>query len=232
MNQPANPSPITLQKIFIRKSFPKLSRVLAIALLSLGAHATSHAAIFTENFNAPFPNWEAGVFGSNTNAKNYYCSGASGCAYRGNNPDGLYVIDSSASTSINVSFNSLFGSSLTAFSLDVAAFNATSLQAFDSNNLMIFNADVTLTAGAFTLPGDYVNYVINSGNGISRFSFTGTSSGNTSIDNLVFTTRDAALLSQVPEPGTLALFGLGLVGCVAWRRRSAVRKPAQRPAAV
>ena len=224
MKQPAKLSSITLQQTSNRQSFRKLSGCLAMALFTLGIHAASHAAVFTENFNTPFPNWEAGVFGSNTNARNYYCGGLSGCANRGNNPDGLYVIDPSASTSINVSFNSLFGNSLTAFSLDVAAFSATALQVFDSNNVMIFNADVTLTAGAFTLPGDYVNYVINSTTGISRFSFTGTSSGNTSIDNLVLTTLDAAPLSQVPEPGTLGLFGLGLLGCVARHRRSAGRK--------
>ena len=219
MRNPAKPTQNDIDRMPARRPFGKLSKYLAMAALALGAHAASHAAVFTENFDAAFPAWEAGVFGTNSNARNFLCGGLPGCADRGSNPDGLFVIDPSASASINVSFNSLFGASLTSFSLDVAAFSPTRLQVFDSSDFRIFDENVILTGGSFTKPGDYVNFVIDSANGISRFVFTGDAAGNTSIDNVVLTTRDAEPVSPVPEPGTLALLGLGLLGCVAMRRR-------------
>ena len=220
VNHAVHALPTEVPKLAIRSASGNFYRYLVFAAFLLGTHAMSQAAVFAEDFELPFPAWETGAFGSNSNARNYYCDFPEGCASRGNNPDGLYVSDSSDSLNIDIRFNPLFGNSLTVFSLGVAAFSQTTLSAFDSNGTQIFSEVVRLTAGALTDPGDYATYVIKSINGISSFRFNGDSKGNTSIDNLVLTTRDDDPATQVPEPATAALLGLGMLGCIASRRRS------------
>ena len=185
--------------------------------------------MLTENFNAPFPAWESGSFGVNSNAVNALC-GTRGCADRGNNSDGLYVAGPGQTGAINVTFNSGFASTITIFALDVAAALDTTLLAFDINGTEIFRRAVVASNGIPTT-GDYVRYSITSSNGISRFAFTddsatsdfsGPPAGSTLIDNLRLTTRDAVTPppAVVPEPGILALLGVGFMGFMAARRKS------------
>ena len=184
----------------------------AIALF-VGFSGGARADVLTENFEGAFPAWESGWFGTQSNARNVYC-GTLGCSDRGNNPDGLWIANA------DIAFDAAFGATLTSFSLGVAGFSETSLQAFDSANQLIFNQDVTLTRGAFTDPGVYANFTITSTTGISHLLFTGGGVvGNTSIDNLSAVTATAA----IPEPQTYALMlaGLGVLGFVARRRRAA-----------
>lgn len=189
-----------------------------VAALVLGS-SVSVAAIFTEGFDAPFPAWESGWFGVNSDARNYNCGGALGCASRGNNPDGLWVasVGGGASVPIAVNFNSSFGTGITSLTLDVAGHQPTTLSVFDMDGLSIFSQAVTLTSGAFTDPGTYSQYTIDSTNGISRFAFSGFAAGNTSIDNLVVNT----VANPIPEPEIYAMLvaGLGVMGFVARRRK-------------
>jgi hypothetical protein len=189
-----------------------------VAALGLGANA-SVAAIFAEDFEAPFPAWESGWFGVNSDARNWNCGGALGCTNRGNNPDGLWVtgIGGGSFVPIEVNFNASFGADIASLTLDVAGYLPTTLTAFDMDGLSIFSQAVVLTFGAYTDPGSYSRFTINSSNGISRFAFSGEAAGNTSIDNLVVNT----VAIPIPEPEIYAMLaaGLGVMGFVARRRK-------------
>lgn len=188
-----------------------VSGTCCVAALMLGGAA--QAAIYTEDFEAAFPAWESDWFGTQSTARNLYCGGSPGCTERGNNPDGLWVTGATGGNPVVVEFAPSFGGALTSFKLDVAGFSPTTLEAFDASNALIFSQDVTLTLGALTDPGVYATYTITSSNGISRFTFSGSAAGNTSIDNLV------AISGVVPEPASYALMLAGMAGLAAVARR-------------
>ena len=179
----------------------------AIALFT-GLAGSAHAEVLSENFEGVFPAWESSWFGTHSDELNIYCP-ARNCNNRGNNPDGLWVRNA------DISFDAAFGASLSSFTIGIAGYVPMTLQAFDSANHLIFSQSVVLTRGAFTDPGVYSTYTINSTTGISKLA--GFQPGNTSIDNLSAVTS----ITAVPEPETYALMlaGLGVLGFVARRRR-------------
>ena len=192
------------------------SRIMALLVAALATVPGSvGAAILTEDFEATFPTWESGWFGAGSDAYNFYCSRP--CPERGNNPDGLWlggVNGSDRVGDVEVRFSDAFGAMLSSFAMDVAAFDVMMLRAYDMSDNLIFEQEVEVTEGAYVDPGIYVTYVIQSANGIRRFTFDNFAAGYVSIDNLVARTSAA-----VPEPGPLALLGLGLAGLGLCRRR-------------
>lgn len=187
-----------------------LAATVAVALLALAAASGARAAVHAEDFEGAFPAWEAGWFGTLSNARNHYCVGAPGCLARNNNPDGLWL-NGLPDNSIEVVFDPAFAASLVSLKMDVAGFSPTTLKAYDTHNVEIFSREVDLTYGALQDPGSYASYTITSGAGISRFTFSGVAAGNTSVDNLVATTA-------VPEPSGLALVLGGLAVLTGMRR--------------
>ena len=84
---------------------------------------------------------------------------------------------------------------------------------------------MSVTGGSSAINYD-TNQVINSGGGISDFFLTGSPgcvthpvSGVTSCGTWTSTGNLAAYGSRIPEPGSMALAGLGLIGLAALRRR-------------
>lgn len=196
-----------------------MKRILPILCAAfLGLAGTAGAATYTEDFEAAFPAWESGWFGTQTNAQNYYGVGQG----RGNNPDGLWIDDGDGVLSgdyVEIAFNPLFGAGISSLSIDIATWVNTYLQAFDMANVMIYSGLVTPTYGAYTDPGVYENHLITSTNGISRFAFLflgGQIEGNTSVDNIII---NGGGQNPVPEPSTLILLGAGLAAAGIFRRR-------------
>ena len=191
----------------------RIAGAVGSAIVALALSSAAVAATLTENFEAPFPAWESGWFGVNSNAQNCYGVGQG----HGNNPDGLWVSNGGClGQPVNIAFNAGFASSLTSFDLDIAGYSPTTLTIYDKSGATLLSVSVALTFGAFSDPGVYSHYGVTSSNGIGGFSFTGGASGNTSIDNLVVNSGAA-----VPEPASWALMigGFGLAGAALRRRR-------------
>lgn len=186
-----------------------MKKVLLACLLGLVAlsGAAQAATILTEDFETVFPAWESGWLATNSNLTNYYGIGEG----RGNNPDGLWI------GVADTIFDPGFAQSITSISIDVAGYQPTGIQIYDSLGGILLDAPVTLTGGAFTDPGTYVNFSVSSLQGIGGFRFTGGGVlGNTSIDNVIVELDGTP--NPVPEPATMAMFAAGL-GLLAFLRR-------------
>jgi hypothetical protein len=194
----------------MKKSLAVLFLVFALALA-----ANAQATTYLEDFEAAFPAWESGWLGTNSNLQNYYAVAGYGHAYRGNNPDGLWLTDGILGGSlVKINFLPAFGATLTSFAIDIAGYSPCTLFVYDKQDNIIFNRVVTLTYGAFTDPGVYAHYAVDSINGIGAFALLGSSvEGNTSIDNVMVSTN------AVPVPPTVWLLGSGLLGLVGLRRK-------------
>lgn len=199
-----------------------MNKVISKLLLGLMASATllsssgASAAMLTEDFEAPFPTWESGWLGTNSNLRNYYGVGQG----RGNNPDGLWISDNDGNSDVaSIMFNNAFGSTITNFSIDVTSWiNNAVFHAYDLNGIELISTTITSIAGGYSDPGSYQTISFSSNNGVSGFridSVNGGIEGNTSIDNVVVN----ADRNQVPEPASLALVGLGLAGLLGARRK-------------
>lgn len=184
----------------------KITHCLAVAGLALAA-SVANAATYTEDFNAPFPSWESGWLGTNSNLTNVYGVGAG----RGNNPDGLWVGETT------IQFNGAFGAAITSLDFDVASWVSGNIEFYNSANTLISTQAFTANFGAYTNPGVYEHFSVASAGGIDHFTFDASGVvGNTSIDNVVVST------TAVPEPTDLAMMlaGMGLVAGLARRRQS------------
>ncbi|MBB3193748.1 PEP-CTERM sorting domain-containing protein [Roseateles terrae] len=85
---------------------------------------------------------------------------------------------------------------------------------FDRATLNVYDSANHLLASASGSGTSWFSLSVNSTSNIARFEII--QSGAVAIDNLNFS---AAAANSVPEPGTLALAGLGMVGVALLRRR-------------
>lgn len=196
--------------------FTRLSAGLATGLLVLGLHGVTFATTYVEDFEAPFPAWESGWLGTNTNIQNYYGIGQG----RGNNPDGLWIADGLPnSANVEITFDASFGSSITTFSMDITTWDTTAVfDLLDMSSNVILTTPVTSLYGGYSEPGSYQTIFLSSLNGLSGFRITGAAiEGNTSIDNVLIETGGNG--TEVPEPATMLLFATGLAGLAGKRLR-------------
>lgn len=181
------------------------SIMLSAALWMLSGSV--NAATFVEDFSDPFPAWESGWLGLNTNIQNYYGAGSSLAG------DFLWITDGDADQgpgeTVDIVFDYTFGLSLTSFSIDIDTYVNTSIRVFDGNGSLILDTIANIDAG-------YETFSVTSLSGISGFSLFGINQveGNTAIDNVV--------VSTVPVPAALWLFGSGLLGLSGFSRRSSL----------
>lgn len=187
---------------------------LALATTALVLSTSVNAVTLVEDFNDPFPQWESGWLGTNSNIENIYGVGEG----RGNNPDGLWIYDGvgsdGSSNVIEINFDEVFGSSLTSFSIDISTVAPSStLEVYDTNGVVLLSSIVAGYSGTDALE----TYFISSISGISGFSISTTSlstlEGSTAIDNVIVTT------TVVPVPAAVWLFGSGLIGLIGFARR-------------
>jgi len=188
--------------------------LLMLAFLSTNVMAT----ILTEDFEDAFPAWESSWLAQNSNLQNHYGIGQG----RGNNPDGLWINDGLNNGNISViNFNAVFGSSITAFSLDTTTWiKGAMFEAFDMSGNILVSTEITNYYGAYSNPGSYQNISFTTANGLSSFRiFGGSIEGNTSIDNVTATINETDAVS-VPEPSSIAIIALGLIGLSLTRKRA------------
>lgn len=190
-----------------------------VALLAVALPAA--AGILTEDFNAPFPAWQSGWLGVNSNLVNYYVADGYPDTDRGNNPDGLWIADSTTTHGGNViiSFLPSFAATLTSLSIDIAGWVPLQFEIFDATGQALLSTPLTLTEGALSDPGVYAHYSTTSTTGIGGFEFLGDTQieGNTSIDNVVVDQGGTA----VPEPAAWGLIGAGLLALAGIGKRRA-----------
>ena len=197
---------------------------VAVLLWCGGSTAQAVPVTLTENFNNPFPEWETRWLGSNSNLTNYYheTGGCYGVDCRGNNPDGLWIADGiGGSLDTFITFAPAFAATLTSLQLDVAGHTAARLVIFDKDGTTLLDTLISLTNGATNDPGTYATYSALSVNGIGGWNILRVGSsqieGNTGIDNVQVTSGES---TTVPDAGSsLLLFGIGLAGLRAWRKR-------------
>jgi hypothetical protein len=203
--------------------FTKAIPPLMLACL-LGLASSAGATTWVEEFESPLPAWESDWLGANSNLENYYAADGQSNSTRGNNPDGLWISDGDGlllgDSIVDIVFDGALASILTSLSLDVAAHVDVGIQIYDAQgDLLLDIGSIALTGGGRSDPGSYTTFSASSTSGIGGFRFIRhiqQIEGNTSIDNVVAG-------SATPEPGTLALVSLGMVGLGALRRTQSVR---------
>ncbi|MEQ1935586.1 MAG: hypothetical protein ABL962_17135, partial [Fimbriimonadaceae bacterium] len=130
----------------------KLSRSL-IVLCGLAVSASSMAVVYTETFPDPLGGYQSRWLYQNSNINSYYhASGTADINFRGNNPEGLWIADtqglgSGVGGDSIITFNPVFGSSLTFLSFGTECFTTTTVTIYDmSNNILAQN---TFSGGDF-----------------------------------------------------------------------------------
>ncbi len=202
----------------MEKSISKFLAVAAVAILG-GATCLTASASTVVTFDNANGNSSTSYTESGFTLTNSGISGSNGIAYwsgTGNNtPNYAFCSNDSGCGGYNTTFITV-----------TSAGGAFSLTSFDGNN---YNSGLS---GTFTLVGALVgggsvtdtfaygtawqHYSVNNFSDVTSVTFSSTG-GNwgAAIDNLTFNAP-----ASVPEPESLALFGLGLAGLCVMRRKA------------
>ena len=185
----------------------KLTKMAAVAALSFFAASAANAGLI--DFESA-----SGNYGASYTEQGVTFSVAGADVVVGSGPNGTNTMDSSPFTSANP-FRADIGGGATAVSVDVGDFTPSDvdnvfLRAYNSLNALVDSAALSCCSSApnmvnLSVAAADIAYVV--------IGSTGTYPNSVFIDNFAWDEAD------VPEPGTLTLLGLGLLGAGAARRR-------------
>lgn len=199
-----------------------LKSALALAILAAAAHAGAGVIDFngTSGASYRYANQYGTALTNNLSVSsqdslvfmgtNY--TGGDWSSYAYNGTDYLMGVTSMTFTATNAAAFSVQSLDMVAWAGGISSATLTGNFASGGSIVRTFTLDSAGNASKQS-GNDFIKYMLNGYIGLSSFTVTGSSPNWLALDNI---TVNAA---TVPEPGTLAVFGLGMAGLAAMRRR-------------
>jgi len=182
-----------------RLSRSALFPLACAAACSFGACLPAHAAILKENFDAAFPAWESRWFARVSDASNY-CT-TNWClvdgiptepsnTVRGIAGSGLCLssVGGWSSFPITITFIPEFAATIEAMKIDVADYVDATFSAWDVNGNLVYTKQLRVDDYRDIPTSHYQTLRFRSAAGVSHFTISGPSNGNTVVDNIVVKT--------------------------------------------